>query len=227
MSITARTPEAAYSASANNLTCNVPAGTTDGDLMLCVVMLYADETVTSATGWTLVDEFITPGVGGCNWYIYRRIASSEPANYNFTFSEVAGPPACRMVIGSFLVANLNAADPIAAYSTDQYSANDAYVKATYTPPYAGMDSIFIGCAYNTSATRTFSSVTNTGGSWTETYDAGENTSDFYQCFYTYIQPESGAILVTGTMNDSVNYNKFAWAIALNVPKTGKGFVMMF
>jgi hypothetical protein len=224
MSITARTPEAAYSASANNLTCNVPAGTTNGDFMLAHIVLVG-KTLATATGWTLVSSYVVGGTN-TNYYVYCRIASSEPANYNFTFSDTCH---CRVVIGSFLVANLNTASPVAAFSAgvDGWSgAGDAICSTIYTPPYPGMDSIFVVGMYDSGGV-TFGPAVSTGGAWTEVYDAGDTDSDIYTCIDTYVNPESGTMTVSCNKSDTDNSVRCAFAVALSVPKIASGIVMMF
>jgi hypothetical protein len=216
MSITARTPEAAYSASANNLTCNVPAGTTDGDLMFALVMVYR-YTISTATGWTLV---VSNTTNIDKYYLYRRIASSEPANYNFTFST---EDQCRMVISSFVVSDMISSDPIASSSATNYRVDNIYSVGTISPPHMNMPIFAFSCVYDTIGI----GVAPPSG-WTEVHDAGETDSDFYlNIGYTSAYEECGSFTLTWNMLPDKRTSKQGILAVVNTPKTNPGSVMMF
>jgi hypothetical protein len=72
-------------ATAANVTCNVPAGTADNDILL--VQLSKDDTaaVTWPGGWNILSEDTANSFyQGIGW----RRASSEPANYTWTFTSI-------------------------------------------------------------------------------------------------------------------------------------------
>ncbi|HEX6938314.1 MAG TPA: hypothetical protein VF158_02805, partial [Longimicrobiales bacterium] len=64
------------------LTLNVPSGTTDGDYLLAVVSAYSNRVITPPSGWTEVE-----GLADASPFVqiraYARVASSEPASYNW------------------------------------------------------------------------------------------------------------------------------------------------
>ncbi len=82
----AGTTKAAVGGSGTGFTINVPTGTVDGDTMFLFVA--ADPGVTpTATGWTSVTNIaISDSVTPSKVYLYRRTASSEPANYSPSMS---------------------------------------------------------------------------------------------------------------------------------------------
>ena len=217
MSITARTPEAAYSADADNLTCNVPAGTTDGDLMFALVMLY-NSTILTATGWTLVVSNIT---NSDKYYLYRRIASSEPADYNFTFSLARQ---CRMAISSFVVSDMISSDPIASASATNYRVENTIGAGTIFPPHMNMPIFAFSCVHDTPGV----GVAAPSG-WTEVYDAGDGNASFFwlNIGYTSAYGECGSFTLTWNMISDGRTSKQGILAVVNTPKTNPGSVMMF
>jgi hypothetical protein len=74
------------SGTATSLTLRVPAGVANGDALYAVV-IYEDGSVYAPTdpqGWTLLGEAVNPNNGRTR--LLRRIASSEPASYRWTFA---------------------------------------------------------------------------------------------------------------------------------------------
>jgi hypothetical protein len=77
------------SGDANNITINVPAGTSDGDLLLLIVGTNSgadDPNINTPAGWNLIQH---TDVIMINLASFWRIASSEPASYNVTFANLA------------------------------------------------------------------------------------------------------------------------------------------
>lgn len=68
---------------ASPCTVNVPAGVVNGDVMVAVVMAGGANTLTPPAGWTQLDVAFSLGPSIGSWY---RVASSEPASYNWTYS---------------------------------------------------------------------------------------------------------------------------------------------
>lgn len=67
-----------------NITINAPAGVADGNAMyLHVVLQNGSATVTTPSGWTLDNG---PTTNTVRSYLYRKVASSEPASYTITIS---------------------------------------------------------------------------------------------------------------------------------------------
>lgn len=70
-------------AAANSTTVSpaVPTGTTNGDLILAFVAVSNTDTVSAPAGWTPVAQHTGANLRA---YLWRRVASSEPASYTFT-----------------------------------------------------------------------------------------------------------------------------------------------
>lgn len=73
-----------------------PTGVADGELMIAITNGPIG-TVTAPAGWTHLGSFVSGTATQSN--AYKKIASSEPANYTFTFPSSS---ACRAVIISFM-----------------------------------------------------------------------------------------------------------------------------
>lgn len=76
----------ASSSTDDSVTINVPAGTANGNLLVCVLVFQtAGEPAPTFTGWTL--DANVNGIGAdLSAYAYYRIASSEPASYTPTWT---------------------------------------------------------------------------------------------------------------------------------------------
>ncbi|MFI1535564.1 hypothetical protein [Streptomyces anandii] len=70
-----------------SLACNVPTGTTDGDVMVAIVSRPSGTaTVSTPSGWDVLSGFPVQNSGGITLAGFYRVASSEPASYTFSFS---------------------------------------------------------------------------------------------------------------------------------------------
>ncbi len=82
---------AAANSTGDSVTCNVPTGTTDGDFLVAMhrsVLGFGDggtDTLVTPSGWTLWDSLDTTAGIHNGWFsaIYYKVASSEPASYDF------------------------------------------------------------------------------------------------------------------------------------------------
>lgn len=85
-------------ASGTSVTVNVPSGTVDGDVMIAQISWMSNtvKTVTPPGGWTLLETDVNSAF---EQRTYVRVASSEPANYAWTFS---GTVRVEAGIGSFI-----------------------------------------------------------------------------------------------------------------------------
>ena len=83
--------------SANSLTVNKPTGTLDGHLMIMIVSCSAAQTLTTPTGWTLVQGPFDSG-SGVRSYLFKKVAASEGTNYTLTF---VNSEACSVSIATF------------------------------------------------------------------------------------------------------------------------------
>jgi len=71
-----------------SLAINVPAGVSNGDLMLCLMSHRNDPGTITFTGWTLVPDAAASQIASATterMALYYRIASSEPASYTPTW----------------------------------------------------------------------------------------------------------------------------------------------
>lgn len=101
MAITFRSAAtAANGAAPTSLLVTKPAGVVDDDVMVAFVVIGADQTIASApSGWTLLDSQKTgTNTGDCLHAVYYKVASSEGANYTWTWS--AGDD-CAIVIVAY------------------------------------------------------------------------------------------------------------------------------
>lgn len=81
--------------SASSVTVDAPSQVADGDILLAVTNGPVG-TVTPPAGWTLLGAFADGSATQSN--AYRKVASSEPANYQFTFPSSS---ACRVAVICF------------------------------------------------------------------------------------------------------------------------------
>lgn len=74
--------------SGTSMTLSVPAGVSNGDLLLMLVSVEGDETITTPTGWTQESTNTTGGTtsGDARVSVFSRTASSEPSSYSVTVS---------------------------------------------------------------------------------------------------------------------------------------------
>jgi fibronectin-binding autotransporter adhesin len=96
---------------------NVPSGTANGDLMLLFIAASANSGYTVPTGWTLVINTIA-------LMICRRIASSEPASYTVTTSNLA----CTGYIATYRNAEY---DVVGASSIESSPSTAPSINVTY------------------------------------------------------------------------------------------------
>lgn len=75
-------------ADANNVVVTKPSQTSDGDLLIAVTHGFTADTFTPPTGWTFIGVY--DDASGLRSRAYKKIASSEPASYTFTFSGGTG-----------------------------------------------------------------------------------------------------------------------------------------
>lgn len=73
----------------NSLQINVPTGVSDGDLIILFLAGRASSiTLEDLQGWTLIDHTFNVG-SGTFVYCFYKIASSEPAYYNWRWAEAS------------------------------------------------------------------------------------------------------------------------------------------
>lgn len=95
----------AETASATSLACNVPTGTTSGDLLVAVMTQGVTGPVPDQTGWTLVAKASQGTTPTGMWY--RWGTASEPASYTFTASALG-----RITVSLHRLAGVDATTPL-------------------------------------------------------------------------------------------------------------------
>lgn len=157
---------------ASTLVITKPASTVDGDLLIAILCSSGARTVSTLSGWTL----ITSGTNSdCNTYAYYKIASSEGANYTWTYS---GTNNNYGWIGRI---NGHASN---GFLTDFGVATGSGTTLTFADPLTTIvDTLFIyavGHSQNDGNTNTISNyaiATNNPSSWTELIDLQDSTVD--------------------------------------------------
>ena len=139
------TTTAVQNTSATTISVNVPAGTTNGDLMILLVCsAIGSNTWTTPSGWTLW----SPTTNANGRAIYYRTASSEPASYTITQSGSTNSNAYILtyrnaaidVMGTFPTSAANPAIAPSITTTENnavvffYIASPNVASCTYTTP---------------------------------------------------------------------------------------------
>lgn len=192
----------------------VPAGTANGDLMFAYVTGYG-QSVTANAAWTLIASYTARAD---RYWLYARVASSEPASYTWTFSTTnryAVVTTTYIASTDFAVSNV-ATD--ITVSNSPYVTSDAINRAaSFSVPNANSIILFFGGVYSSSS-KTQTPPTNPG-TFTEDYDAGDTNPDFWQEIAYYKWSGSG---VTGNIDSTISLTsttKHAFAIALKPPNS--------
>lgn len=72
----------------NNITMDVPAGTTTGDVMFAFFgcIMFAPQVMNDLAGWTKIGEYQNAGTDNTmSWIFKRNAGASEPASYTWTW----------------------------------------------------------------------------------------------------------------------------------------------
>lgn len=194
------------------VTLAVPTGTANGDLMFTWIGSYS-ATVTTNAAWALLGSYTA---ASDKYYLYARVASSEPASYVWTFSGTSKYKAtCTTYIASsdFNVTNVSTDLTV---SNTSYRTSDAINRAvSFNVPNSNSPILFFGGVYST-ASKTQTPPTNPG-TFTEDYDAGHTTPDFWLEIAYYIWASSGS---SGNIDSTISATlttKHAFAVALKPP----------
>lgn len=211
MALSARTETYGDTAGAVSVTVNVPGGTANGDQLFMWIGLQnaSSYVVNSGMGaWTLLGSYTT---NADKYYLYARIASSEPANYTPGFS---GSTKARAVISCYYGGDFLATVTPDAVSNTAYRTSDANCRAaSMASLHANSPLIYFGAVYSTTA-RTFTKPSVPTSGWVEDDDAGNVNSDFYLEVCSYIWAGVGATgIMSGTISSTAT-TKHAFAVAL-------------
>lgn len=216
MAFTARTPATAGTTSSASVEVNVPAGTTNGDVMFFWAGLQYTTLPSYSSGLEAWDQIATADPTGTSTrvYLFCRVANSEPASYTATFSSASGYKRC--VIACYTSGDFNGADPVDVVSNTIYVTNNTTVRAAAMTVSANASPmVFFGNVY-TSSGRTWTAPAAIGGvSWSEDYDNSDTTNRFTVGIYSMIVTNSGS---TGNMDATISSSstyKHGFAVALN------------
>ena len=142
--------------SVSSLTVNKPTGTLNGHLMVMIVSCSAAQTLTTPTGWTLVQGPFDSNTG-CRSYLFKKIAASEGTNYTLTF---VNSEACSVSIATF-----SGASDIVDYSVLNNDTFDPTTGETLYPPTESL-------GYHVVAWRDTTINTASASGYTEAFDIG-------------------------------------------------------
>jgi hypothetical protein len=195
-----------------DITVTKPTGTVDGDILFCWIG-YRDLsgfTIDSVpAGWALLAAYIDANTD--KYAVYWKVAASEPASWNWSFS---GDCKVRAVCSCYTSGDFDPLDPIDVVSNTPYRVNDtACIAASMAVSAPNSPLVFWGGVYYSSA-RTFTKPAAPAG-WIENDDAGSLDPDFWTEVCSMIWAGSGA---TGAMSATMSgtaIQKHAFAVALN------------
>jgi len=176
---------------------SVPAGTTDGDVMFLLVGLGNDTSSVNGgvSDWTLIGE--APDVVGNKYYLYWKIANSEPASYTVTLDSGVKHSTVISCYTGFPSSELN----ISTISNASYTTNDSVVRAAdMTVPNANSTLFFFGFRRYNTAIITWSAVTSPD-TFTTDSAMGSSTADQYYSIQHLEWSGSGP---TGNMDSTMN-----------------------
>jgi len=188
-----------------------PSGTSEGDILFCLIGIRYETVDSVPSGWNL----LASNTGNSDkYYLYYKIAgASEPSSYTWSFT---GSDQIRMVCSCYTSGDFDASDPIDVVSSTEYrSYNDTLRAASMSVTADNSPLVFLGGVYNASTSVTFTKPSAPTSDWVEDDDAGSSGSDFWMTVCSMIWTGSGA---TGDMDAGMSGStlaKHAFAVALN------------
>lgn len=186
-----------------------PTGTVDNDIMFAFLKRIVTTDPTGVPpGWALLGK---NSVGDTTHWLYWKLASSEGADYTWTW---AGSARTGGTITAYRD-GFNTASPIDVVSNTSYIVNDTICRAVSMAVSAANSPLFFFGAVHASSTVTFTkpSVPTTG--WAEDVDTYSAGSRFARGICSMVWTSSGA---TGDMDatlSAASFDKHAFAVALN------------
>lgn len=164
MSLTSRGSATYYdSSSSSSGTINKVSGVVDGDLMFAMVT-SSNTLTTIPTGWNLITRRIDSS-NGHYYYIFYKIANSEPTSYTWGFASSSNV----RIVNTVFYGDFDTNDPIFFASQEDLSTSNVSFLAPFTCPAIYFISI------SSSSSRTFTPATD----FTEIDDSGSSSSDYY------------------------------------------------
>lgn len=203
--------------SGTSITVGVPSGTADNDIMFCLIKYPSSETLTAPGGWTLPanGSYTDSTTSNTIMRVYYRVASSEPASYNWTVgaaSRMGG--SCYTFRGDF-----NTATPFDVDSSTAYTTNDTTNRASLTSSAANEPLIWFSMGHSSTSVTVTPPTTPT--TLTEHADQHDGSSRYFRAVASVLWSGSGATgNMDGTLSASKSSDKHAFAIALQPASAG-------
>jgi len=205
MAFTARVETSVTSAFGGTETLNVPADTANGDILFAWICVYNNTLTTAPDGWIVISTHTN---GTEKYYLYYKIALSEPASYQWVVGSTA-----HLVGSCYTGGDFDASAPIDTFSTLEYHTSNNDLKAEMTVTAANSPLVFFAGCFRASAT-TYSTPTGTDPVPTEDYDGGGGS--LYLGIYSTTWSSSGALSFNVTASAALT-TKHCFAVALNTP----------
>ena len=198
-------------ANGTSSTISKPTGTQDGDIMFIFLSLGSSKTVTSVpTGWT---NILSKTSGYITHHIYYKIASSEGTDYTFSFSGFSNE---HLTTISTFRGDYDSSGTIIDYSSVEKggSTEGNFVIPSFNIPISNSVIITLASTFASSST-TFSPPTSPG-IFTEHFDYGSATPDFWQQVCSYQWASSGNTGNITVVASSSVYDAIGVAIAIKM-----------
>lgn len=215
MAVAFGTPTQAV-ANASNITVNVPSHT-DGDLLVLAVVTghnNMSSTLNTPSGWTLVANtgFGAGGSSANRIYVWKRVASSEPASYNITRTAGTTSTLAATIIP------VSGADDIEAFASGVNDFGNRGNTISGLPSVTTLSANAMALAlFGTSESDVSVASVSGTGTWTELVDRVSANAAQVHAWYKPM-PTAGA---TGTYSASCgNYSHWS-AVTLSI-KEGAG-----
>lgn len=135
------------SCNTQSVTVNVPAGTTNGDVMVVGVQYGGSTQMTTPAGWTLINHVNNSFSTTQNLTTFYRVASSEPASYTWTM-----PSLVCWITAAGSYSGVDNSTPINAQTTVGVTTGTSLVANAVTTTMANDTIVTIFAGYNGTST---------------------------------------------------------------------------
>ena len=201
------------SAGATSLACNVPSNVNGSILFLLIGLNNASGYVPNSGLSGIWTELAKYEDNADKYYLYYRIAASEPASYTIGFS---GTTKIRLTMSCYTAGDWNVNSGVSDFtiSNTSYRTSDSnIIAAGINVPYAKSPIVYFGSLYNT-GNGTFTPPSTIGSdSWIDDYDNRNSTSDFLiQIAYVIWQGSgaSGNVTAVSTLTSQTTKHAKPW-----------------
>lgn len=197
----------AYATSGTSNTVNKPSGTVSGDVLVAIINVNANVTITAPADWVLIDE--DDGIASTATVItyYKVAGGSEPSTYSWSWgTNSRNGCAIACFSGSF---DSDPSNGTFSYSTQASSANTDVTVSAMTLT-AGCAMVFYLGAYDQTAGATWGEP----GSWVAA-TADDGTNNVYIGYNTFASSGStGSVAYTCSSTNSYKV-MWLWSIRRN------------